>query len=156
MEELLLGPMISLTSFSLFCSQNWHFFMFEQSFFFFLKPDEGDGCLLITLPCTTVPPPNPNPPPPTVLHDNKLTHTDLKPENILFISSDFSLVYNADKVCVLNDFFFCFISLNTTFTLAGTTGTILSPLKFPPLPCFCLDNLSVDPHLPTCCFSTLI
>lgn len=33
------------------------------------------------------------------LHDNKLTHTDLKPENILFISSDFSLVFNADKKC---------------------------------------------------------
>lgn len=92
------------------------------------------------------PPPHPNPPPPTVLHDNKLTHTDLKPENILFISSDFSLVYNADKVCVLNVFFFiilvaaletefylfiysCFITLNTTFTLTGTTGTILSPLQ---------------------------
>lgn len=37
-------------------------------------------------------------PPPTVLHDNRLTHTDLKPENILFVSSDYSLVYNAEKV----------------------------------------------------------
>lgn len=36
--------------------------------------------------------------PPTVLHDNRLTHTDLKPENILFVSSDYSLVYNAEKV----------------------------------------------------------
>lgn len=35
---------------------------------------------------------------PTVLHDNRLTHTDLKPENILFVSSDYSLVYNAEKV----------------------------------------------------------
>lgn len=33
-----------------------------------------------------------------VLHDNKLTHTDLKPENILFVNSDYSLVYNAEKV----------------------------------------------------------
>uniref|UniRef100_A0A3Q1FC53 dual-specificity kinase n=1 Tax=Acanthochromis polyacanthus TaxID=80966 RepID=A0A3Q1FC53_9TELE len=32
------------------------------------------------------------------LHDLQLTHTDLKPENILFVSSDYSLVYNADKV----------------------------------------------------------
>lgn len=31
------------------------------------------------------------------LHDNKLTHTDLKPENILFVSSDYSVVYNAEK-----------------------------------------------------------
>lgn len=34
----------------------------------------------------------------TVLHDNQLTHTDLKPENILFVNSDYSLVYNAEKV----------------------------------------------------------
>lgn len=33
-----------------------------------------------------------------VLHDNKLTHTDLKPENILFVNSDYSLIYNAEKV----------------------------------------------------------
>ncbi|XP_051813128.1 dual specificity protein kinase CLK2b isoform X3 [Acanthochromis polyacanthus] len=33
------------------------------------------------------------------LHDLQLTHTDLKPENILFVSSDYSLVYNADKKC---------------------------------------------------------
>uniref|UniRef100_A0A3Q4BLR6 dual-specificity kinase n=1 Tax=Mola mola TaxID=94237 RepID=A0A3Q4BLR6_MOLML len=32
------------------------------------------------------------------LHDNKLTHTDLKPENILFVNSDYSLIYNAEKV----------------------------------------------------------
>uniref|UniRef100_A0A3B3WQT2 dual-specificity kinase n=1 Tax=Poecilia mexicana TaxID=48701 RepID=A0A3B3WQT2_9TELE len=32
------------------------------------------------------------------LHDNKLTHTDLKPENILFVNSNYSLVYNAEKV----------------------------------------------------------
>lgn len=31
------------------------------------------------------------------LHDNKLTHTDLKPENILFVSSDYSVLYNAEK-----------------------------------------------------------
>uniref|UniRef100_A0AAQ5Y2S7 dual-specificity kinase n=1 Tax=Amphiprion ocellaris TaxID=80972 RepID=A0AAQ5Y2S7_AMPOC len=31
------------------------------------------------------------------LHDLQLTHTDLKPENILFVSSDYSLVYNANK-----------------------------------------------------------
>lgn len=41
-------------------------------------------------------------PPPSVstavLHDNKLTHTDLKPENILFVNSDYSLIYNAEKV----------------------------------------------------------
>lgn len=36
----------------------------------------------------------------SVLHDNKLTHTDLKPENILFVNSDYSVVYNADKVTV--------------------------------------------------------
>lgn len=35
---------------------------------------------------------------PTVLHDNQLTHTDLKPENILFVNSDYSLIYNAEKV----------------------------------------------------------
>lgn len=34
----------------------------------------------------------------TVLHDNQLTHTDLKPENILFVNSDYSLIYNAEKV----------------------------------------------------------
>ncbi|XP_054869832.1 dual specificity protein kinase CLK2b isoform X3 [Amphiprion ocellaris] len=33
------------------------------------------------------------------LHDLQLTHTDLKPENILFVSSDYSLVYNANKKC---------------------------------------------------------
>lgn len=33
-----------------------------------------------------------------VLHDNKLTHTDLKPENILFVSSDYELTYNLEKV----------------------------------------------------------
>lgn len=33
-----------------------------------------------------------------VLHDNKLTHTDLKPENILFVNSDYSLIYNSEKV----------------------------------------------------------
>lgn len=65
-------------------------------------PDEGDSSLLVNLPhppCVFF----------AVLHDNKLTHTDLKPENILFVSSDFSLVYNAEKVrihrgaCGLND-----------------------------------------------------
>ncbi|KAM9310148.1 dual specificity protein kinase CLK2b [Pholidichthys leucotaenia] len=33
------------------------------------------------------------------LHDNKLTHTDLKPENILFVNSDYSIIYNAEKMC---------------------------------------------------------
>ncbi|KAM6968285.1 dual specificity protein kinase CLK2b [Aplochiton taeniatus] len=33
------------------------------------------------------------------LHDNKLTHTDLKPENILFVSSDYTVIYNAEKRC---------------------------------------------------------
>ena len=46
---------------------------------------------------------SPSTPPPSsvstaVLHDNKLTHTDLKPENILFVNSDYSLIYNAEKV----------------------------------------------------------
>lgn len=35
---------------------------------------------------------------PSVLHDNKLTHTDLKPENILFVNSEYSIVYNTEKV----------------------------------------------------------
>lgn len=45
---------------------------------------------------------------PPVLHDNKLTHTDLKPENILFVSSDFTMSFNVEKVrggrraCVTN------------------------------------------------------
>lgn len=33
-----------------------------------------------------------------VLHDNRLTHTDLKPENILFVNSEYSLIYNTEKV----------------------------------------------------------
>lgn len=33
-----------------------------------------------------------------VLHDNRLTHTDLKPENILFVNSQYSVIYNAEKV----------------------------------------------------------
>ncbi len=39
-----------------------------------------------------------------VLHNIRLTHTDLKPENILLVNSDYDLVQNKRKVCMI-DFF---------------------------------------------------
>lgn len=37
-----------------------------------------------------------------VMHDNDLTHTDLKPENVLFVDSDYEVIYNSRKVCLLD------------------------------------------------------
>lgn len=62
------------------------------------RPEEGVDSLLMDLNLLSVPPRTPSSVSTAVLHDNKLTHTDLKPENILFVNSDYSLVYNAEKV----------------------------------------------------------
>jgi len=36
------------------------------------------------------------------LHNIRLTHTDLKPENILLVNSDYELVHNKRKVCMID------------------------------------------------------